>query len=159
MRKGLADRLAEAIGTGLYSGYFPLFPGTVGSVTGIVVYLILVRLGVIGPQFSIGWPIVLAVMFAVGTFAAHRCEQSFGHDSKRIVIDEVWGQLISLFLLPVTWRWILAAFVLFRIFDIIKPFPGRRAERVGGGIAVMLDDGVAGAYTVIILHGLRALMG
>jgi phosphatidylglycerophosphatase A len=59
----------------------------------------------------------------------------------------------------VTWRWILAAFVLFRIFDIIKPFPGRRAERVGGGIAVMLDDGVAGAYTVIILHGLRALMG
>lgn len=159
MRKGFADRLAEAVGTGLYSGYFPLFPGTVGSVAGIVVYLVLFRLGAIGRGLSIGWPITLAVTFAVGTAAAHRCEQMFGHDSKRIVVDEIWGQLIALFLVPVTWRWILASFVLFRIFDIIKPFPGRRAERVGGGIAVMLDDGIAGAYTLIVLHLLRSVAG
>ena len=63
MKKGLADRLAEAIGTGLYSGYFPIFPGTVGSGAGIVVYLILVGSGAIGQEFSIGWPVTIAIVF------------------------------------------------------------------------------------------------
>ncbi len=159
MKRGLADRLAAAIGTGLYSGYFPLFPGTVGSAVGIVVYLILVGSGAIGQEFSIGWPVTIAIVFVAGTLAAHRCEQMFGHDSKRIVVDEIWGQLIALIMLPVTWRWVLAGFVLFRVFDIIKPCPGRRAERMGGGFGVMLDDGVAGIYTIIVLHLVRLLLG
>lgn len=159
MRKTLADRLATVIGTGVYAGYFPIFPGTAGSVAGVVLYLILVRLGVLSAGHSVGWPVVLGILFLAGVASAHRCEVLFGPDNKRIVVDEVWGMLVALYALPVTWGWILAAFLIFRLFDIVKPFPGRRAERMGGGLAVMLDDGIAGAYTVLVLHLLRFLKG
>jgi phosphatidylglycerophosphatase A len=159
LKKSLADRLAEAIGTGLYSGYFPLFPGTVGSAAGLVLYVLLIWTGVLSREFSIGWPLTLGIVFVAGVLAAHRCERLFGHDAKRIVIDEVWGQLIALFLLPVIWYWVLAGFVVFRFFDVVKPFPARRAERIGGGLAVMLDDGVAAVYTVVILHVVKTVLG
>jgi len=67
--------------------------------------------------------------------------------------------LISLFMLPVSWWWMLWAFLIFRFFDIVKPFPARRFERIGGGLGIMLDDGIAGAYTVLILQILRAILG
>ena len=159
MRKTLADRLATVIGTGVYAGYFPIFPGTAGSVAGVVLYLILVRSGVLSHGGYIGWVVTLGVVFLAGVASAGRCERLFGPDNKRIVVDEVWGMLISLFALPVTWRWVLAAFVIFRLCDIVKPFPARRAERMGGGLAVMLDDGIAGAYTAVVLHLVSLLRG
>lgn len=159
MRKTLADRLAEAIASGGYAGYFPIFPGTVGSVVGIALYAILLRLGLLTEHFSAAWPITLGAVLAVGTISAHRCEKIFGHDHRRIVIDEVWGMLIAVFLVPPRWPWILAGFLVFRLLDIAKPFPARRAERIGGGLAIMLDDGVAGIYTVLVLHLARALLG
>ena len=158
MTRTLTDRVAAATGTGAYSGYFPIFPGTAGSVAGIVLYLILVAAGVLSQGLSLGWVATLAGIFAVGVPAAHRCESMYGPDDKRIVIDEVWGMLIALFLLPVSWKWILAAFVLFRFFDVVKPFPGRHVERMGGGLAIMLDDGIAGVYTAAILHVARVLL-
>jgi phosphatidylglycerophosphatase A len=159
LRNTLADRLAAVIGTGVYAGYFPIFPGTAGSVAGVVLYLILVRLGVLSGGHSAGWAVVLGVLFLAGVFSAHRCESMFGPDNKRIVVDEVWGMLVALYALPVTWAWVLAAFLIFRLLDIVKPFPGRRAERVGGGLGVMLDDGIAGAYTALVLHLLRLVKG
>ncbi len=159
MTRSLADRLAVLVGTGLYSGYFPVFPGTVGSAAGVVLYLILVKAGVLSEGSRLGWALTLIVVYAAGVAAAHRCEKLYGHDAKPIVIDEVWGMLISLVYLPVDWKWILAAFLLFRVFDIVKPFPARRAEKVGGGLAIMLDDGVAGLYALIILHVMRSLLG
>jgi phosphatidylglycerophosphatase A len=159
LRKGPADRLAQLIGTGFYTGYFPLFPGTVGSLTGLVIYAVLVRTGVLSQDFTIGWPITLIVTFLLGVYSAQRCEVMFGHDSKRIVVDEIWGMFISLFMLPVAWPWIVGSFVLFRFFDVVKPFPGRRAERIGGGSGVMLDDGVAGIYTLVIMHAIRLVAG
>jgi phosphatidylglycerophosphatase A len=156
--RGSAERLAVVIGTGFGSGYFPIFPGTVGSVVGIGVYLVLLWLGVLSDAFGLGWPITLGVIFLVGVPSARRCEAMFGDDSKRIVIDEVWGMLIAVLLLPATWKWVLAAFVLFRFFDVVKPFPARRFERVGGGYGVMLDDGVAGAYANVVLQGLRIFL-
>jgi phosphatidylglycerophosphatase A len=154
-----ADRLAAAIGTGLYSGYFPVFPGTAGSVAGLVLYLILVPLGVLRGGLALGWALTLGLVFAGGVGSAHRCESIYGHDDKRIVIDEIWGMLIALFGLPMDWRWILAAFIAFRFFDVVKPFPARRAERLGGGLAIMLDDGVAGVYTNVLLHLVKAVLG
>lgn len=159
MRKSPADGLAELIGTGFYSGYFPLFPGTVGSLVGLAVYGLLIRVGALSPSFTVGWPITLGMIFVIGVFSAHRCEAMFGHDSKRIVVDEIWGMLITLILLPIRWPWIVAGFVLFRFFDVIKPFPGRRAERVGGGLGVMLDDGVAGLYALGVVHLMRVILG
>lgn len=159
MRKSLGDRLAEAIGTGFWSGHFPIFPGTVGSIVGLVIYVVLLRLGVLSEAFSVGWLLTLGVGFTIGVPAADRCEKLFEHDSKRIVVDEIWGMLIALFMLPTRWPWVLGAFLIFRAFDVVKPFPARGAERIGGGLAVMLDDGVAGAYTALVLHGLKALLG
>ena len=157
MRKTLADRVAEAIASGGYSGYFPIFPGTVGSVVGIALYLVLVRFGLLSDGFSAAWPVVLGAILAVGTVSAHRCEKMFGHDNRRIVIDEIWGMLIAVFMLPTRWPWILSGFLIFRFLDIVKPFPARRAERLGGGFAIMLDDGVAGGYTALILHLIKLI--
>ena len=159
MRKALADSLAKVIGTAVYSGYFPLFPGTVGSAGGVVLYLILVSLGVLSAGYSAGWVISIGIVFVVGVASAHRCEIVFGPDNKRIVVDEVWGMLVALYALPVTWTWILAAFLIFRFFDIVKPFPAGRAEHIGGGLAIMLDDGIAGAYTAVVLHLIRFVTG
>jgi phosphatidylglycerophosphatase A len=159
LTRSLTDRLATLVGTGLYSGYFPIFPGTVGSAAGVVLYLILVRAGVLVEGAPLGWAATLVVVYALGVPAAHRCEKLYGHDAGRIVIDEVWGQLISLVYLPVTWKWILAAFILFRFFDVVKPFPARRAERLSGGLGIMMDDGFAGLYTLIVLHVARGLLG
>jgi phosphatidylglycerophosphatase A len=159
LKGSFADRLATAIGTGLYSGYFPIFPGTAGSVAGILLYLILVGLGVLAEAHSAAWIVVLGLLFAGGVASAHRCEALFGHDNKRIVIDEIWGMVIALYALPFSWKWMLAAFVVFRLFDIVKPFPAGRAEKIGGGLAIMLDDGVAGAYTAAALHIFRYLTG
>jgi phosphatidylglycerophosphatase A len=136
-----------------------LFPGTVGSVVGIGIYLVLVRLNVLSEACSTGWPVVLAVVFVAGVLSARRCELIFGADNRRIVIDEIWGMMIAVFLLPVSWSWLLAAFLIFRLFDIIKPFPARRVESVSGGFGVMLDDGFAGLYTNLILQAYRGLMG
>jgi phosphatidylglycerophosphatase A len=159
LRRSLPDNLAIAFGTALWSGYFPLFPGTVGAAAGVVLYLILVKLGALSSGYATGWVISILVLFAVGVASAHRCEKIFGPDNKRIVVDEVWGMLISLYALPVAWGWILAAFLIFRFFDIVKPFPGRRAEKMGGGLAIMLDDGIAGAYTAGLLHLVRLVIG
>ena len=118
MRRSLSDNLAIALGTAVYSGYFPLFPGTVGAAGGVVLYLILVRLGVLAGGGMLGCAVSVAAVFAAGVASAHRCEKIFGHDNKRIVVDEVWGMLVALYALPVAWGWILAAFLLFRFFDI-----------------------------------------
>lgn len=159
MRRTLADNLAIVVGTAAYSGYFPIFPGTVGSAAGVVLYLVLVRLGLLAGGHSTAWAIGLGILFAAGVASAHRCEILFGPDNKRIVVDEVWGMLVALYALPVGWGWILAAFLIFRLFDIVKPFPGRRAEKIGGGLAIMLDDGIAGAYTILVLHLFRIVRG
>jgi phosphatidylglycerophosphatase A len=151
--------LAIIVGTAVYSGYFPIFPGTVGSIAGVVLYLILVRLGVLSAGHSPAWVISLGIVFVAGLASAGRCETLFGADNKRIVVDEVWGMLIALYALPVSWRWILAAFLLFRLFDIVKPTPGRRAERLRHGLGVMLDDGIAGVYTAVVLHLIRLVAG
>lgn len=172
--RSLGGRLAVAIGTGLGSGYFPIAPGTVGSAVGLALYAVLVRLRVIaGPLvpglaasgapdpggFPAGWVIILCLVFALGWASAWHLERRFGPDNKRIVIDEVWGMLISLALVPPGVGVAVGGFFLFRLFDIVKPFPGRRAEKVPGGAGVMLDDGVAGLYACLALYLAHRLVG
>ena len=94
----------------------------------------------------------IAVLFFAGIWAATLVEKDWGHDSNKVVIDEWMGMCVALFLVPVTWTTIIAAFILFRLFDILKPFFIRRAERFKGGWGVMLDDLLAGIYSNVILH-------
>ncbi len=147
-------RLAVFLATFGYCGYFPFAPGTVGSAAGLAVYA-LVRLG----HSPLLESAVIAVLFAVGVWAGTTAERYFGGiDPGPIVIDEVVGMLITLAFIPVGWSAALAGFVLFRIFDVIKPYPAGRFERLHGGLGVMADDAMAAVYANLSLRLLMWLV-
>jgi phosphatidylglycerophosphatase A len=102
-----------------------------------------------------GWwfqALLLLLLFFIGAFAASVVEKEWGHDSNRVVVDEVQGMLTALFLLPPEWPYVLAAFVLFRFFDIAKPLGIRKMESFGKGYGVMADDLLAGLYSNVLLQ-------
>jgi phosphatidylglycerophosphatase A len=130
-----------ALATGGGSGYSPVASGTVGSLVGLALWVPLVGLS------PLAYAVACAAVAGVGIWAAGRAEQILGsHDDGRITIDEVAGMLVSLAWLPARPEVAGVGFLLFRIFDIWKPFPARAAERLPGGLGVMADDLVAGAY-------------
>lgn len=131
------------LSTFFYTGYFPFIPGTVGSLAGLVFYL-LVKDSVILHLLS------LAVLFLCGLLVIRKAEEMFGKkDARKIVIDEAVGMLVALFLVPQKPVLILFAFIAFRLTDIIKPFPAAEAERLKSPWGVMLDDIIAGVYANI----------
>jgi phosphatidylglycerophosphatase A len=141
-------RLAVFIATAGYSGYFPVAPGTVGSAVGLVVYLLVWWAQ--SPVFEVA---LIAGLFAAGVWAGTTAERYFGGvDPGPIVLDEVVGMLITLAFIPVGWSGAVAGFVLFRIFDVIKPFPADRLEALHGGLGVMADDAMAAVYANISLR-------
>ena len=130
-----------AIATAGGSGYAPVASGTFGSVVGLAVWAALV--GVSQPAYALA----CAGVTVLGIWSAGRAEAIFGrHDDGRITIDEVAGMLLSLAWLPARLEVAALGFLLFRAFDIWKPFPARAAERLPSGLGVMADDLVAGAY-------------
>lgn len=147
-------RLAVFLATAGYCGYFPIAPGTVGSAAGLIVYLLVWWAG--SPIVEIG---LIAAIFAAGTWAATHAERFFGGiDPGAVVIDEVVGMLITLAFVPVGWSEALAGFVLFRIFDVIKPYPANRLEKFHGGFGIMADDAMAGIYANLSLRALLWLL-
>jgi phosphatidylglycerophosphatase A len=141
-------RLAVFIATAGYAGYFPFAPGTVGSAVGLIVYLLVWWLQ--SPIVEVG---LIVFLFAAGVWAGTTAERYFGGvDPGPIVIDEVVGMLITLAFIPVGWSGAVAGFFLFRIFDIIKPFPAGRFEALHGGLGVMADDAMAAVYANISLR-------
>jgi phosphatidylglycerophosphatase A len=130
-----------ALATGAGSGYSPVASGTAGAAVGLALWLALAGLD------PLSYAAACAAVTAVGIWAAGRAEQILGaHDDGRITIDEVAGMLVSLAWLPARPEVAGVGFLLFRVFDIWKPFPARAAERLPGGFGVMADDLVAGAY-------------
>ena len=141
-------RLAVFVATVGYCGYFPFAPGTVGSAAGLVVYLL-----VWWTQSTLVEAGLIAGVFAVGIWAATAAEHYFGGiDPGPVVIDEVLGMLVTLAFIPAGWSAALAGFVLFRIFDVIKPWPANRLEQLHGGFGIMADDAMAGVYANIALR-------
>ncbi len=141
------DKIVLFIAQGAYSGRAPIAPGTAGTVVGVLLYLLMKDLG------PLAYSAVCAAVIAVGTWAAGRVDRMFGtKDNSTIVIDEIAGYLVAMLMVPGTWLSITAAFFLFRLFDIAKPFPLRRLEEVPGGPGVMLDDIGAGVYTNVLLQ-------
>jgi phosphatidylglycerophosphatase A len=105
-----------------------------------------------------GLAIFFLVVTLAGTWAAHQAERIIGRkDPGAIVIDEVAGMTLSVLPLPLTPAVLAAGFVLFRIFDIVKPFPANVSQRLSGGVGVMADDLVAGVYALALLWGVRTL--
>lgn len=141
-------RVAVFIATFGYSGYFPVAPGTIGSLAGLIVYLLVWWTE--SPLVEIG---LILVLFAAGVWAGTTAERYFGGiDPAPIVIDEVVGMLITLAFIPVGLSGALLGFVLFRIFDVIKPYPAARFERLHGGLGVMADDAMAAVYANVTLR-------
>lgn len=141
-------RLGVFIATAGYCGYFPVAPGTAGSAVGLLFYLIVWWAG--SPVVEVA---LIAALFAAGVWAATTAERYFGGiDPGQIVIDEVVGMLLTLAFIPVGLSGAIAGFVLFRIFDVIKPFPAGRLESLHGGLGVMADDAMAAVYANLSLR-------
>jgi phosphatidylglycerophosphatase A len=140
-----------ALATGCGVGYIPFAPGTFGSLLGLLLWW------VVGPSF-LGQAAAVTVVFAAGTFSAGVAERHFrATDPHPVVIDEVLGMLVTLFANPVGWRGALAGFFVFRLFDVIKPYPANRLEKLHGGFGVMADDAMAAVYANLTLRAILAL--
>ena len=141
------------IATGLGSGYFPVAPGTAGSAVGLALVIAFRQTSLKPLGLAVSLATFAGLLFAVGVWSAGKAEKLFGLvDPPQVVIDEVAGQIITFIATPRASRiGLIAGFILFRAFDIVKPFPARRAERFLGGWGIMLDDVVAGLYSLIVL--------
>ena len=143
---GARPVLALAIATVFGVGYAPVAPGTFGSAAGLVVWWLL-------PASTTAQAAAIVLMFVAGSWAGSVAERYFGRsDPGQVVLDEVMGMLITLFMNPVGWVGALAAFLLFRVFDVIKPYPANRLEKLHGGVGVMADDAMAAVYANLVLR-------
>ena len=128
-------------------------PGTVGSALALLIIWIV-------PFSRAGLLVFFVVVTVAGTWAAHRAERQLGvKDPGVIVIDEVAGMTLSVLPFPATSPVLIVGFVLFRLFDIVKPFPAGASQRATGGIGVMVDDLIAGLYALIVIAIGRAVLG
>lgn len=140
------NSLEKFIGSGCLSGYFPYFSGTVGSIIALLIYLI--------PGFESPVIMLSLISFFIltGQKIALKFEKLYGNDPKEFTLDEFIGTWISLLFIPKIIWYILPAFILWRLFDILKPYPIKRLEKVGNGWGVILDDILAGFYTFLLIH-------
>ena len=135
------------VATGAGSGYAPIAPGTAGSAVGLLLFWPLSWL-------PLGWQIgVTVAVFVLGTLAASRVATEVGlKDPGIVVVDEVVGMWISLLFLPLTPIVAAVGFLLFRLLDVVKPWPARDFERLPGGWGIMTDDVMAGVYANLLLR-------
>ncbi|BDM65425.1 phosphatidylglycerophosphatase A [Shewanella sp. NFH-SH190041] len=133
---------------GFGSGKFAKAPGTFGTLAGIPVYLLLSQLGMGG------YLLATALVILVGIFICGKASADMQvHDHGAIVWDEIAGLLITMIAAPAGWLWILAGFILFRFFDILKPWPIRVLDaKVHGGLGIMIDDVLAGVFAFICMQ-------
>ncbi|MBI5730171.1 MAG: phosphatidylglycerophosphatase A [Ignavibacteriales bacterium] len=120
--------------------------GTWGSFAGLIIYLIP---GFENPSLMI---LMISLFILIGVPIATKFESIYGKDPKECTIDEIVGMWISLLFLPKKIWWIILAFLIWRVLDIIKPYPARNLEKVKGGWGIMLDDIMAGIYSFILIQ-------
>ena len=138
-----------AIASAGFVGFFPIAPGTAGSAVGLALWWALRRSGASTPEELI----LVALLLLVGAWTATLSERVLGTtDPGPVVIDEVMGMCLTMVAAPVSWQAALLGFLLFRVFDVIKPPPARQLERLHGGWGIMLDDLAAGVYAWIALR-------
>lgn len=139
--------LARFIGTSFFTGYIPLGPGTFASILALSIVFLLHK------NTSVYIITTLAVLI-IGTISAHHLSVVWQKkDDQRITVDEFAGIFITFLLIPkINWYMFLIGFVLFRIFDIFKPFGIRQTERINGGLGIMFDDVLSGIYANIVIR-------
>ena len=141
----------KLIGTTFGAGYCPVAPGTAGAAVALGVWLVL---SAFMPLCDVQVVVMLLTLafFILGTWSSGVLEGVWGKDPSRVVVDETVGTWIALMAVPTDdWWYAVAAFVLFRFFDIVKPLGVRRMEALGGGLGIMMDDVLAGIYSAAVL--------
>ncbi len=147
-------RLGLFVATCGYLGYVPVAPGTFGSALGLVVFFAVRSSGSVTVELS-----VIALLFAVGLWSGTVAEHHFGGiDPGPVVLDEVLGMLVTLALLPVNTAGAIVGFLVFRVLDVLKPWPSARFEKLPGGLGVMADDAMAAIYGNLVMRGLIVAM-
>lgn len=147
-------RVRMLLATWFGVGSMPLVPGTFGSLAGLLLWWLLFVAG--------GWAAALSGLVVVtlaGFWSAGAAESHYGKkDPGHVVIDEVAGQMLTLLLLPLTPAILVSGFLLFRLLDILKPYPARRLESLAGATGIMIDDLIAGLYANLLLQLLWRLV-
>ena len=139
------------IATGFYSGFSLIIPGTLASLVAVLLYYWF-------PHDPSRYLLSTVLLFIAGIWASSKAEIIFNEKkSSRIVIGEVVGFLIAMFMIPKTFWWILFGFIFYRLIDIIRPNPIELIEDIEGGWGIMLDDAMAGIYTNLILQIIRLI--
>ncbi|HMQ05849.1 MAG TPA: phosphatidylglycerophosphatase A [Saprospiraceae bacterium] len=153
MNKVKNYKLEKTLASFFGLGFLPYAPGTWGTIGGMVISCLFILM-----KFEL-WDIhyihlfLIIISYGIGVYVSERLEEVWGHDSSKIVIDEVMGIWVAILFLPVlNLYYLLAAFVLFRFFDIVKPLGIKILDRMKTSHSVMLDDFLAGVYTNIILQ-------
>ena len=143
--------VALALATSAGVGYIPFAPGTFGSLAGLVVWWLVPS--TVPIQLTL-----IAAIFVVGSWSGSVAERHFAStDPDPVVIDEVLGMLVTLFLNPVGWVGAGLGFLLFRLSDIVKPYPANKLEQLHGGVGVMADDFMAAVYANLALRAIIVL--
>ncbi len=140
------SRLQYLLATGLYTGFSPIAPGTAGSLLVLIISWFLL------PVHLIIHLLAVLLIFAIGVWSSSFVASDRGHDPSIVVIDEIAGMLIALIACPLNLKAFLVAFVAFRLYDILKPFPADAAERLPSGWGIMIDDVVAGIYAFLTVQ-------
>lgn len=139
------------IGSGFLTGFYPFASGTAGSAVAFFFYFI--------PGFNSYTFLIPAVVLSLfwGVYLGTKFENLYGKDPSEFTLDEFTGSWIALLFIPQNYVLIIAAFVLWRLLDIFKPFPANRLEDINGGWGIMLDDVISGTYTLIIMFFVEEL--
>jgi len=138
----------QFLALGFGSGLAPKAPGTFGTLAAIPLYLLLSQLA------ALPYAILVIIMTIAGFYICGKAAEDVGvHDHPAIVWDEFVGFFITMFMIPVSWQSILVGFILFRFFDIVKPWPISFVDKkVAGGFGIMIDDVLAGCFALIIMQ-------
>ncbi len=141
-------RLGLFISTCGYLGYVPVAPGTFGSAAGLLVYAAVRWSGSSALELA-----VIVLLFAAGVWSSNLAEKHFGGvDPAPVILDEVVGMLITIALIPVNIPGAVVGFLLFRLFDVVKPWPANRLEALHGGLGIMADDAMAAVYGNVVMR-------
>lgn len=168
MKKNIPTLLPTIIGTGFGVGFWPWGPGTAGALLATIIWYVMALLSPTHVCVLAATLVLILVFQCLGIWSANKLEKYWGEDPKRVVVDEMVGVWIALLAVPtpalpcfstqVSISYAVAAFVLFRFFDIVKPFGIRHMEKMGGGVGVMMDDVLAGMYSFFVLYIARQLV-
>jgi phosphatidylglycerophosphatase A len=140
------EKLIKLLATGFGAGLAPFAPGTIGTLVGVVVCLIF------SPLHWLFRLLIVIFLLVLAVYIAERAEQVYREkDDQRIVIDEIAGFQLTMLAVAITGLHLLVGFVLFRIFDIWKPFPIRDLQKMPGGLGIVLDDVAAGIYAGVLM--------